>query len=240
VTVSFSDGDSLWALSNGQMGQWDSSARGRFPVNWWMQPLLLDLAPAMLGYYFQTKTARDFLLMGPSGAGYVQPAMLPAEILKTYLQHTREYGMRSDLRAVHTGEILDARARAAYAAALGQRSGKAGFLGVLESYHAPRRPEEILERLRPRSAPVEKADLFPFVPLALHVGWKTDLAGLLRTLAERATARPLFASVLIQCWSRPLEEIAAQVAGLDPATFAVVRGDEFLSTARRWLETAGS
>ena len=79
VYLSFvlSDGDSIPILLTRQWYRWDEEARGQVPFGWEMQPLLNRIAPVVQEYYFESATAQDEFILGPSGAGYCHPSSLP-------------------------------------------------------------------------------------------------------------------------------------------------------------------
>jgi hypothetical protein len=72
-----SDGDSIPILQTRQWYRWDERARGTVPFGWEMQPLFVQIAPAVLEYYYETASDNDEFIQGPSGAGYVHPSSLP-------------------------------------------------------------------------------------------------------------------------------------------------------------------
>ncbi|UCH33510.1 MAG: hypothetical protein JSV65_13165 [Armatimonadota bacterium] len=100
VTFNQTDGDALHSMCNLQQGQWGSPLRGSIPMGWWIAPKLAhDLGPALLEYYYRTRTANDYLVAGPSGAGYNYPSVMPN--LDEYLRTTAEYMKLTNTRAIH-------------------------------------------------------------------------------------------------------------------------------------------
>lgn len=88
VTLTMSEGDNLQYDQHRMRQIWDDPNRGKEPLNWSTTPLLLDAGPAMLSYYQQTQTANDFLIAGPSGAGYTYPGDWPPDALARFTQRT--------------------------------------------------------------------------------------------------------------------------------------------------------
>ncbi|HTU72607.1 MAG TPA: hypothetical protein VMG38_03730 [Trebonia sp.] len=70
LTFTVTDGDNIQYAQHRMRQLWDDPARGKVPVNWTVQPLAADAAPTFLSYYQRTATASDYLMAGPSGAGY--------------------------------------------------------------------------------------------------------------------------------------------------------------------------
>ena len=100
VTFSQTDGDALHSMCNLQQGQWASPLRGSIPMGWWIAPKLAhDLGPALLEYYYRTRSANDYLVAGPSGAGYNYPSVMPN--LDAYLRTTADYMRLTDTRTIH-------------------------------------------------------------------------------------------------------------------------------------------
>jgi len=99
LTFSQTDGDSIVAMTNLQQQQWVSPFRGTVPMGWWMAPKLADdLGPALLEYYYRTKGPQDYLLCGPSGAGYNYPSRFRDR--QAYLALTRRYMKTCDMRTI--------------------------------------------------------------------------------------------------------------------------------------------
>lgn len=93
-----SDGDSIPIGITRQWYRWTEGARGKVPFGWEIQPLLCQLAPVLLEYYYQDATPLDEFILGPSGAGYTNPSLMPN--LGAFL-HDTEQGLRAtDSRVV--------------------------------------------------------------------------------------------------------------------------------------------
>lgn len=93
VYVAFiaSDGDALHRLSNFQRGEWLSPDRGQIPLGWEMQPLLKDLAPAMVNYYVKSASRNDDFVASASGFGYFYPSLMPEAELRAILVRAKHY-----------------------------------------------------------------------------------------------------------------------------------------------------
>jgi len=97
ITFSQTDGDALHSMTNLQQRQWAGALRGSLPMGWWIAPrLALDLGPALLEYYYTTRTARDYLVAGPSGVGYNYPSV--QKDLDAYLALSRRVMELTDTR----------------------------------------------------------------------------------------------------------------------------------------------
>ena len=91
AVVAVPDGDNLDFTSGRMRTLWAEPERGTFPIAWSLSPLLADLAPPYLDYYYRTATPDDRFVMGPSGAGYVYPDYFGSGDLSAYLQTTSRY-----------------------------------------------------------------------------------------------------------------------------------------------------
>jgi hypothetical protein len=73
------EGDTLKcfaSLMNG--GGWLQSERGRVPINWGVDPLLIRDTPGLMSYYYQhLHRPDDYFFSAPSGWGYLAPINLP-------------------------------------------------------------------------------------------------------------------------------------------------------------------
>lgn len=102
VTLTMSEGDNMQYDEHRLRQIWDDPNRGQTPLNWSISPLLLDAAPAMLNYYKSTQSPNDFLVAGPSGAGYTYPGDWPAADLPSFAQRTGDYMARTGMNVIYT------------------------------------------------------------------------------------------------------------------------------------------
>lgn len=66
-------GDSPAYIQDRQLQEWGYEQRGQIPINWSQGPAILDLAPPIAEYFFETATPNDYLYTAISGAGYNHP-----------------------------------------------------------------------------------------------------------------------------------------------------------------------
>ena len=81
-----SEGDTMKGPLPFFMESWFDPDRGTIPMNWGINPLMGELFPAMLEYYYDEATDNDYFFTGCSGAGYVYPDFMPN--LKQFARHT--------------------------------------------------------------------------------------------------------------------------------------------------------
>lgn len=214
LTFTLSDGDQFTLMNTGELGNWRRPERGKVPFNWEMQPLLAEIAPALLGYYYSSLKETDLLIAGPSGAGYIIPPL--SGNLPAYMAESARYCDQVDVR-VTTSYIADPPRRVVKDH--GKAPGK--FLGFLAGYfHLGRTPMYMAERR-------------PFVanlwPKPEQIPWESNqvLEGI-RALVEQPAPAPRFVACHLFAYCTTLSDIYHFVESLDKDKVKVVRADEFL------------
>ncbi|HUV04936.1 MAG TPA: GxGYxYP domain-containing protein [Armatimonadota bacterium] len=95
IAFNTSEGDSPKMHAALQGGAWFDQNRGNAPINWGANPICLKFFPALLEYYWDTATEKDYFMGGASGAGYVYPNMMPNP--QAYFEQVREYFAKADM-----------------------------------------------------------------------------------------------------------------------------------------------
>ena len=225
LTFTLSDGDQLVLMDTAELGNWRREERGLVPFNWETQPLLVELAPALLGQYYQTRTASDYLIAGPSGAGYIIPPLNTN--LEQYLDQTSTICAQANVR-VFTPYIGDPPRR--LIRQYGQMRGD--FLGFIGGYaHFGRTPLYLTHG---------KAFLAYTSPYFLGV-WDESEQVLenIRAQIEASEPGPRFISAHLFAYKTTLTDVYHFVQTLDPQQVKVVRADEFVLAARKFLQRKG-
>ncbi len=121
VAVYVSDGDNVQYCERAMRKIWDNSknSRGKVAINWTISPALVDLAPQMMNYYYNSAKANDYFVCGPSGMGYTMPTntleengapareyMKDNDKLASYVSLTERYLVRSGLRVITVWDKL--------------------------------------------------------------------------------------------------------------------------------------
>jgi len=223
LSFTLSDGDQLLLMHSGQLGNWRSPARGSVPFTWEIQPLLAELAPALLARYFREKRPADYLIAGPSGAGYLIPPLCPE--LRRYLAAGRGSCARAGVRA-GTSYIGDPPRRV-----LRELAAEPGpWLGWLMGYANL--------GSSPREAPAYRMGGMALVanalPLVSHI-WDdgpATLEAVRRAIADIETL-PAFLGVHLFAYKTTIAQVSAFAATLDPERVKVVRADELLLAAAK-------
>lgn len=221
VTFTLSDGDQLMMMNTAELGNWNSPARGSIPFNWECQPLLSELAPALLERFSRTKTANDCLVAGPSGAGYVVPPL--AARFADYMASTAQVCKKAGINVVTT-YVADPPRRVLRQ--LAQQKGD--LIGFLSGYAiVSRAPQELVN-----GTPVFANE----IPQAANV-WDTadQLLSRLEGLILTANDKPRFIGVHLFAYRTSLDDVAAFIKKHDGKHLHFVRADEFLLLAQQHL-----
>ncbi|MBC7328590.1 hypothetical protein H5T87_10860 [bacterium] len=216
IYVSFilSDGDALNRMNNLQGGQWLSKERGKVPFGWEVQPLLLDLAPGMLSYYFETATPMDCMVAPSGGIGYIYPQYFP--YLAKYLQQTGNYLRHTGFNVITLNAVYpisSSQIPSLYAQHLNKC-----VLGVVEGYTYVGGPDFLYPN-------------FIWLKTRLPKGFWDNLCSpqvieeSLKRIASATNVRPLFIPIHLTCYYITIDDIARLVSKLDHNIFKVVRPD---------------
>ncbi len=100
TVLGVADGDSLDYITDRMRELWDSPVRGSLPIAWSLNPLLIDIAPPHLEYYYETATNLDSFVASPSGAGYLYPDYLGEGDLEPFLDMSSRYLQAADMDIV--------------------------------------------------------------------------------------------------------------------------------------------
>ena len=222
LTFTLSDGDQFTLMNTAEVGNWRRPEHGRVPFNWEVQPLLVEIAPALLGYYYRNLTEADMLVAGPSGAGYVIPPLVPD--LPAYMRESAQYCNRADIR-ITTSYTSNPPSRVIrdHAKAPGN------FLGYIAGYFHLNR------------TPMCMAGKRPFVSYAWphvdQIGWDAPevLAGI-RKIVEEPGEGPRFVACHLFAYCTTVADVYEFCQTLDPERVKVVRADEFLIAASQFME----
>ena len=84
-------------------GNWCDKGRGSVPMTWLMNPVMIELAPAVLEYFVKTSTRLDSFMIPPTGAGYTYPSAVEGaeqDTLYPFIDESRRLAQRADLDAM--------------------------------------------------------------------------------------------------------------------------------------------
>lgn len=222
LTFTLSDGDQFTLMNTAEVGNWRRPEHGRVPFNWEVQPLLVEVAPALLGYYYRNLIDKDMLVAGPSGAGYVIPPLVPD--LPAYMRESARFCDKADIR-ITTSYTCDPPRRVIRDHA----DVEGNFMGYIAGYFHLNR------------TPMCMAGERPFVSYAWphvdQIGWDADkvLDGI-RKLVEAPGTGPRFIACHLFAYCTTVADVHQFVQTLDLQKVKVVRADEFLIAANQSMK----
>jgi hypothetical protein len=89
VAFAYTDGDSISYANRWLADWWDDPAFGQVPIGWEISCNLIDLAPDVIGYFYDRLDENNMIIGPASGIGYVYPNQYPD--LTTFLSLTKLY-----------------------------------------------------------------------------------------------------------------------------------------------------
>jgi len=101
ISLAVTDGDNLGFMTRKMRKEmWPSEIRGTIPIAWSVNPLLREVIPCLLDYYYSSPTENDTFVAGPSGIGYFNPDFCSEDQLDIWLERTANGMEALDLRQV--------------------------------------------------------------------------------------------------------------------------------------------
>ncbi|MEV0842208.1 GxGYxYP domain-containing protein [Actinocatenispora sera] len=225
VTFSMTEGDNLQYNQHKMRQLWDDPGRGTVPLNWSTNPLLIDAAPVFLSHYQRTATRNDYLIAGPSGAGYAYPSPWPDNTLGAFTGMTARYMRRTGMDAAVILNRIDGDDVPLSGAEAARYLRDVRPLGLFKDW-TTRTELSVLHRDTPQAVSYLTSSVAEAQAAiaASAAGWSGDA--------------PLFLSIGILSWNLNPTDVGTIAASLaDPYT--VVRGDQFFHLARRALQLPG-
>lgn len=226
LTLTVAEGDNVQYDEHRMRTIWDNDQRGEVPLNWTIDPLLLDLAPAMFAYYQRTATDNDLLIAGPSGAGYTYPDEWPADLLDRFTELTGQYLRRTGLRtiSVFNNAVGTGRQRLSTAAA--------------RSYARNAHPDGVILNWEAGTTVTREAGLTIATDLLLQGDVDHAADQIQQQLADRNPDKPAFLACHFPAWQWSPADAVNLVAAVSDRlgdTSRFVRGDTFFGLADQFL-----
>jgi hypothetical protein len=220
VTFVYSEGDNLQYNEHRLRVLWDDAGRGSIPINWTTNPLLVDAAPAMLAWFVDSATENDHFMVGPSGAGYINPGPWPDGTFDLYTQRTGAYMRATGMNTIYV---------------LNRDNGEGIALTDAEvtSYEENADPKGIMLNWENRT---ESSWLTGGMPQTIvHQGGTVgEIQSAIATAAEGWDGQsPLFLAMGVLAWDLTPTDIAT-IAGSLGSDFVVVRADQYFDLMRAY------
>ncbi|HEY3506188.1 MAG TPA: GxGYxYP domain-containing protein [Actinocatenispora sp.] len=221
VTFSMTEGDNLQYNQHKMRQLWDDPARGSVPINWSTNPLLVDAAPTFLSHYQRTASRNDYLMAGPSGAGYAYPSPWPDDALGAFTGMTARYMRRTGMDSAVILNRVDGADVPMSDAEAARYIADVQPLGLFKDW-TDRTDLSVLHGDTPQAVSylTSSVDEAKTAIADSAAGWSGDA--------------PLFLSIGILSWNLGPTDVAT-IAGSLGDPYTVVRGDQFLRLARKSL-----
>jgi len=230
LTLTVAEGDNVQYDEHRMRSIWDNDQRGSVPLNWTIDPVLVDLAPAIFAYYQRTATHNDLLIAGPSGAGYTYPDEWPADLLDRFTRLTGQYMRRTGLRliSVFNNAVGQGRQPLSEAAA--------------RSYARYARPDGIILNWESGTTVSHVGGVTLATDLLLPNAVDAAADKITAALADSDPDQPTFLACHVPAWQwSPADaaDLASAVRASVGPRANFVRGDAFFQLADRFLASSG-
>jgi len=219
VTLTVMEGDNVQYDQHRLRQIWDNADRGKVATNWTIDPLLADLAPAMLAYYQRTASPNDLLIAGPSGGGYTYPGTWPAAEIDAFTEMTGAYLRRTGMDVIHIINVSNQSPHPLTDAVGASYARNSGTLGVILGWGSASTVST------PGGLPL----ITDFGPAGQPADFKQALQGQISSWDGKS---PVFIAVGIPAWVWGPTEIS-QLGAMLTDPFEVVRGDTFFTLIRQ-------
>jgi len=220
LALYMTDGDAIWAMGSLQSGNWLSKRRGTFPFNWGLLPLMFEIMPGVLEYYYETATENDYFVCPSSGAAYTY-SFLHDDWYLHYSKHYIDLSGQSVVNMVNWDTNF--------------------WWREVEEPWAIYREKRLLKPIGlvcglggsvyARSYPSGT----PKVHSAIVLNNGEDCAGRIRKMAEAMKERPLFIFAFVQISPGVYDHLAKNLRGL-PSDVELVHMDAFMLGLRKALK----
>ncbi len=251
VTVTLSDGDSWHSMADMQKKFWQHPRRGEVPLGWEIAPVFSRVGPAILEYYYATRTPNDYFVGGPSGIAYNY--LSGYRDWAAYLEDTARIMQDTSLRAIWVinrkvrhlpGGVIEHRLKNGPIEYT--RAQMEGMGGLKDKYGADWTDPQMVDRYI-RGIP-EALGFFqgweripgegnrwvegrPWMPTGALV--RRDLDAVLKEVEQAAgVSRPAFIPTHVNCYDADMDVVVELVRRLTDLGYTVVRPDRFLCLAQ--------
>lgn len=231
ISFTVSDGDNLQYVQHKMLRNWrDPGHDGSFPLGWTISPLLLQAAPSMLSYYYQTAKPNDEFVAAPSGAGYMFPSRWPAQQLPPFLQQT---GQLMQELGLTTLEVLDVDFLMSTGIPIIANLRQSGMVfedtKLQQSFVQALVPHGVHAILSGSGVKAPFKSIEDNVPIIQNVGLADSVSKTLDLVHNAVTTSkpPFFLSVYIMAWTmtptnikQVIEQLGSQYEVVSPGTLA--------------------
>lgn len=252
ATITLSDGDSWHSMADVQKKFWLHPKRGDVPLGWEVAPVFAEAGPALLEYYYKTRTDNDHLVCGPSGISYNY--LSGYTNWQSYLRDSAEAMRKTSLKSIWNinrvvrhvpGGGIEHQLRTG--PIVYTRDEMEGFGGKKDMNGADIVDPQVISRYMEympdalgffqgwERIPGENpywVDGRLYSPVGALV--RNDIDGAIREFEESAARQtgPAFVSAHVNCYDSDMDVVVETVRRLEENGFTVVRPDVFLRLAQ--------
>lgn len=209
VSITLSDGDNVQYMQHTMIQNWDSAARGTVPLGWTVQPLLADLDPGMMNYFWSTATTNDCLVAGPSGAGYDHIEYWTSGNIVDFVKASSPYLQSTGIRTVAVCDTVSSATANAFATNCVSLLGLNDQDGGYYTAHY---------------------GTLPVIGFPANGNYATNAAELLYAITNTAQSwngsSPMFIAAQARSWTVTPANCQSVASALDPSRYVVVRPDQ--------------
>lgn len=215
ITFSMNEGDTYKSIGNLMNdGAWLHQKRGLIPFNWPINPKILQIAPALAKYYYESASDSDYFYMPTSGIGYFDAAYSTTDQRAVYAQKGKNAAEYADL---HYADIwynnFDGKE---------QWVKDMGMLGYT-SWTSKQRVEYT------KVIPIIESDLYYDLYSPPTKRKPSGMAQYIQEVTKNVSGRPW----LVHVYACDPAFAAEVMANLDPTRFKAVCMDEFFQLANK-------
>lgn len=206
---------------------WEDLSHGRFPIAWQQGPMLYDLMPDILDWYYQHATPNDSFVNALTGIGYIHeenyayryPPEQRASIWENYLRLSQAYREKLGFSCLTTYHEMSRERLASFC--------RIGFEGLFANYN-----RSFITSLHNQVEEVEGIPVFRACNTSdARVPNVAGLVSEIRRWAPRQ--RPAFLYVSLTNWFTRMEYAEAALAQLGPG-YVPVTPEQLLALYTQW------
>jgi len=219
LSLYLTDGDANWAMNSLHTDNWLSENRGKIPFNWGLLPLMWEMSPGMLEYYYETATDNDYFACPSSGAAYTYSHLHG----DWYLRYSKHY---MDLTGQVVANMVNWNTNLWWREVEDPRA--------IYREKMMLRPAGLVTGLGGSVFATSYPTGTPKVHAAMVLDVKEDCADKINSLIGRIKERPLFLFAFVQINRGVFDHLIENLASL-PGEVELLHMDTFMMTLRRAL-----
>lgn len=233
VTFAFTDGDNpSWLLYDFPSDKrwFGSPARGSLPMGWGLAPVLIELTPGVVEWFYRQAApaagrTRELFMVGPSGDGYFYPSQMPPETLSAHCAKLSALMGKADLRLVQILDFDSLERVDVWEKYL--RQPNIGGLFYCD-YHPYDKGKGRVVWVDGKPVVSSRAMLWGGIK-----GSDADsIAKLLNTASRDTTTTDAYSYIIVHAWTQSYEDVVKLAGKLNPDV-RVVAPDEFIRLIKR-------